>query len=119
MVCGPTKYDRFIPDFHFSKCCQIHDDDYDRIAVLGKRLYDIRIKTSFDLSVRGFILDQIECILASHQKQADNRFLINMLTRNLSCTNKFKKKLYDFVAYIYYFAVKQQGINIIMDEVIK
>lgn len=119
MTCGPSKYDKFIPDLHFAKCCKIHDEDYDLIIKLGVNLARIRIQNSYSLSIKSFIYDQIKVILAYHQKQADLRFLDDMLNHNINVSSGLKRKLYDLVAYTYYYAVKEKGIDIIMSEVIK
>lgn len=119
MSCGPKKYDKYIPDFHFSKCCSIHDADYDSIILLGKRLIALRCSPTYSVSVSGFILNQIREKLHNLQIVADKKFLQNMLNKNSELSLPFiKKKFYDFIAYSYYYAVKKKGIDVIMESIL-
>lgn len=119
MSCGPKKYDRYIPDFHFSTCCDLHDIEYDKIILLGKRLISLRCSDKHTSSVNNFILNQIIEKLMLLQIIADKQFLNNMLRRNSSLTlSFFKKKFYDFIAYSYYYAVKAKGLDVIMEGIL-
>lgn len=119
MSCGPKRYDKYIPDFHFSTCCDLHDIEYDKIILLGKRLISLRCSKNYTTSVNNFLIGQIVEKLKNMQAIADKQFLSNMLRRNSSLALPFlRKKFYDFIAYSYYYAVKAKGIDVMMEGVL-
>jgi hypothetical protein len=113
MPCGPTNYDFLIPDFHFSEVCRLHDKDYDKIIDLGKSLIASRTSKEYGSSVNGFIISNICTKLEYHREIADNIFLVRMKMKNRTLTCSVKRKLADFVAYVYYHSVRRFGSNII------
>lgn len=119
MSCGPTRYDKYIPDFHFSTCCDLHDIEYDKIILLGKRLISLRCSNEYTTSVNNFLLNQIIEKLKLLQVVADKQFLSNMLRRNSSLTLSLpKKRFYDFIAYSYYYGVKAKGFDVIIEGIL-